>query len=122
MVAAIDQTVAQLRTRTGAPVDLREAMQRMALEIAGRTMFSLGMDRYGATLRDFVMEYSETLGTPAFSRFGAAAGMADPEGFCPRALSPALDTVRRHVDGGAPRRRQARRRQATTGRAATRSV
>src|SRR4029077_18146781 len=47
-----------------AAVDLREAMQRMTLEIAGRTMFSFGMDRHGATLRDFVMEYGDTLARP----------------------------------------------------------
>jgi len=28
---------------SNAPVDLRQAMQRMTLEIAGRTMFSVGM-------------------------------------------------------------------------------
>jgi unspecific monooxygenase len=45
-------------------VNLREAMQRMTLEIAGRTMFSFGMDRHGAALRDFVMEYGERLARP----------------------------------------------------------
>src|SRR6476469_6923270 len=52
MVAVTEQTVAKLRAASHAPVDLREAMQRMALEIAGRTMFSFGMDRHGAALRD----------------------------------------------------------------------
>ena len=44
MVAATDETIAKLQARSNAPVDLREAMQRMTLEIAGRTMFSFGMD------------------------------------------------------------------------------
>jgi cytochrome P450 len=39
-------------------------MQRMTLEIAGRTMFSFGMDRHGPTLRNFVMEYGARLGRP----------------------------------------------------------
>ncbi|WP_213289803.1 cytochrome P450 [Bradyrhizobium sp. sGM-13] len=65
MLAATDQTVAKLRASNG-HVDLREAMQRMALEIAGRTMFSFGMDRHGAALRDFVMEYGERLARPHF--------------------------------------------------------
>jgi unspecific monooxygenase len=43
---------------------LREAMQRMTLEIAGRTMFSFGMERHGAALRDFVMEYGVRLARP----------------------------------------------------------
>src|SRR3954447_8683605 len=66
MVAATDQTIAKLRAASNAPVDLREAMQRMALEIAGRTMFSFGMDRHGAALRDFVVDYGERLGRPHF--------------------------------------------------------
>jgi cytochrome P450 len=38
----------------------------MTLEIAGRTMFSFGMQRHGAALRDFVMEYSARLARPHF--------------------------------------------------------
>ncbi len=64
MLAATDQTIEKLRAAGDAPVDLREAMQRMTLEIAGRTMFSFGMDRHGAALRDFVMEYGERLARP----------------------------------------------------------
>jgi len=66
MIAATDETVASLREKGGGPVDLREIMQRMTLEIAGRTMFSFGMDRHGATLRDFVMEYGDRLARPQF--------------------------------------------------------
>jgi unspecific monooxygenase len=66
MLAATDETVAKLRAASNAPVDLREAMQRMTLEIAGRTMFSFGMERHGAALRDFVMEYGEHLARPHF--------------------------------------------------------
>ena len=64
MVVVTDDTIAALRNKTDAPVDLREFMQHMTLEIAGRTMFSFGMERHGATLRDFVMEYGSTLARP----------------------------------------------------------
>jgi cytochrome P450 len=64
MVAVTDETIAKLQGSVGQPVDLRETMQRMTLEIAGRTMFSFGMDRHGAALRDFVMEYGEKLARP----------------------------------------------------------
>src|SRR5205085_3378702 len=64
MIAAIDETIAKLGFAGGGPVDLREAMQRMTLEIAGRTMFSFGMERHGAALRDFVMEYGARLARP----------------------------------------------------------
>jgi len=66
MVAATDETIAKLRAAGNAPVDLREAMQRMTLEIAGRTMFSFGMERHGAALRDFVVEYGTRLARPHF--------------------------------------------------------
>ena len=66
MLAATDETIAKLKAASNAPVDLREAMQRMTLEIAGRTMFSFGMARHGAALRDFVMEYGERLARPHF--------------------------------------------------------
>jgi len=66
MLAATDDTIDKLKAASNAPVDLREAMQRMTLEIAGRTMFSFGMDRHGAALRDFVMEYGERLARPHF--------------------------------------------------------
>jgi cytochrome P450 len=66
MVGAIDETVAKLKAASNAPVDLREVMQRMTLEIAGRTMFSFGMDKHGAALRDYVMEYGERLARPHF--------------------------------------------------------
>jgi cytochrome P450 len=64
MIGAIDETIATLKQQTRRPIDLREAMQYMTLEIAGRTMFSFGMDRHGATLRDFVMEYGDRLARP----------------------------------------------------------
>jgi unspecific monooxygenase len=64
MIAVTDETIAKLDAVSGESVDLREAMQRMTLEIAGRTMFSVGMDRHGPALRNFVVEYSERLARP----------------------------------------------------------
>jgi cytochrome P450 len=66
MIAATDEAIAKLDTVSDAPVDLREAMQRMTLEIAGRTMFSFGMERHGAELRAFVNEYGTRLASPHF--------------------------------------------------------
>jgi unspecific monooxygenase len=68
MIEVTDETIAELKAKSrangNAPVDLREAMQRMTLEIAGRTMFSFGMERHGLTLRNFVMEYGDRLARP----------------------------------------------------------
>jgi len=66
MVAVTDETIAKLAAKCGEPVDLRETMQRMTLEIAGRTMFSFGMERHGPTLRTFMMEYGARLARPHF--------------------------------------------------------
>ncbi|MDU1690264.1 MAG: cytochrome P450 [Bradyrhizobium sp.] len=64
MIAVTDDTVTRLKQQCDAPVDLREIMQRMTLDIAGRTMFSFEMGRHGATLRDFVFEYGARLASP----------------------------------------------------------
>jgi unspecific monooxygenase len=66
MIAATDETIAELATASRGPVDLRAAMQRMTLEIAGRTMFSFEMGDHGPALRDFVVEYGTTLARPHF--------------------------------------------------------
>ena len=81
MIAATDETVAKLQAGRGAPVDLREAMQRMTLEIAGRTMFSFGMERHGAALRDFVMEYGDRLARPHFLDLLLPLGWPSPQDF-----------------------------------------
>ena len=81
MLAATDDTIAKLRAASNAPVDLREAMQRMTLEIAGRTMFSFGMDRHGAALRDFVTEYGERLARPHFLDMVLPLGWPSPKDF-----------------------------------------
>jgi cytochrome P450 len=64
MRAVIGETVAELTGLQNQPVDLREAMQRMTLEIAGRTMFSFGMAEHGSTLRNFVIDYGTRLARP----------------------------------------------------------
>ena len=81
MIAATDETIAKLGAACGEPVDLRGAMQRMTLEIAGRTMFSFGMDRQGPALRDFVMEYGERLARPHFLDILLPLGWPSPQDF-----------------------------------------
>ena len=46
------------------PVDLFTAFYRLALEVAGRAMFSVGMDEHGPELRRFIAEYAERMGRP----------------------------------------------------------
>jgi unspecific monooxygenase len=81
MIAATDETIAKLQVACGGPVDLREAMQRMTLEIAGRTMFSFEMGRHGPALRDFVMEYGARLARPHFLDLLLPLGWPSPQDF-----------------------------------------
>ncbi|MGP8123028.1 MAG: cytochrome P450 [Xanthobacteraceae bacterium] len=64
MRAVIGETLTELKGLQDGPVDLREIMQRMTLEIAGRTMFSFGMAEHGPALRNFVIEYAARLARP----------------------------------------------------------
>src|SRR5947208_12096565 len=81
MIAVTDETIANLKGGYGRPLDLREIMQRMTLEIAGRTMFSFGMDRHGAALRNFVMEYGERLARPHFLDLALPLSWPSPQDF-----------------------------------------
>src|SRR6195256_1580563 len=81
MIAATDETIVKLGAASGEPVDLRQAMQRMTLEIAGHTMFSFGMDRHGPALRDFVMEYGERLARPHLLDILLPLGWPSPQDF-----------------------------------------
>jgi cytochrome P450 len=65
IVASADRAVADLSTRTGQSIDLLNAMQHLALDIAGRSMFSLEMDHFGATMRAFMNEFGERYSRPS---------------------------------------------------------
>ena len=45
-------------------VDLLAAMQLLALEVAGRSMFSVEMSRYGAAMRRMITDFGDRLGRP----------------------------------------------------------
>ncbi len=78
MLAATNEAIAKLREACGAPVDLREAMQRLALDIAGRTMFSFEIARHGPALRAFVNDYGARLAQPRFLDFLLPLGWPSP--------------------------------------------
>lgn len=79
MLAATDDAIDALRAQTGVPVDLREAMQRLALDIAGRTMFSFEIDKHGGALRGFVNEYGDRLAQPRFFDLLLQPGWPSPQ-------------------------------------------
>ena len=64
VAAVAAEGVRALARPRGEPVDLFAAMQRLALEIAGRSMFSLEMATHGPALRAMLTRYTERLGRP----------------------------------------------------------
>ena len=69
--AALDAACAE-------PVDLLAAMQFLALEIAGISMFSLEMERYGAELRGLIKHYATHLGRPSLLDFILPPSLPSP--------------------------------------------
>ena len=78
MVAAAEQRIAELDGTTGEPLDLYAIIQRLTLEIAGRTMFSLEMRDQGAALRDYMWRYSRSLARPNLLDFVLPLGVPTP--------------------------------------------
>src|SRR3954447_21181186 len=64
IAAATGQAIARLDAQGDQPVNLLAAMQRLALDIAGRSMFSMDMDQHGAALRDMLTEFGESHARP----------------------------------------------------------
>jgi len=63
VVTAIDDAIVELTDADG-PLDLLAAMQNLALEIAGRSMFSLETRAFGAEMRGLLMRYAEKMARP----------------------------------------------------------
>jgi cytochrome P450 len=64
IVSATDQALVRLAAQVGQPIDLLATMQTLALDIAGRSMFSLEMDQYGAAMRRMLTEFGEKYAQP----------------------------------------------------------
>lgn len=65
ILTATDEAIRRLDTAAAqGDVNLFGALQHLALEIAGRTMFSVGMARHGGKLRALVEDYQQRLGRP----------------------------------------------------------
>ena len=64
-VATVTQTaLARLDAQANQPIDLLATMQTLALDIAGRSMFSLEMDQYGPPLRRLLTEFGASHAQP----------------------------------------------------------
>ena len=63
VITATEEAVAELARQAG-PVDMLTTMQNLALEIAGRSMFSLETKQFGGRMRAMLAEYAEKLARP----------------------------------------------------------
>ncbi len=64
VVLAAEDAATLLAAEDGGPVDLLAAMQFLALEIAGRSMFSMEMRQQGPALRSMIADFGMRLGRP----------------------------------------------------------
>jgi len=59
VAASLAETIEQLRRDAAAPVNMRSVLQNLALNIAGRSMFSLEMHDYGDAITTAMTRYNE---------------------------------------------------------------
>ncbi|MFZ1427029.1 MAG: cytochrome P450 [Geminicoccaceae bacterium] len=73
-----EETVAELAARPTNAVDLLRVVQRLALEVAGRSFFSQGMREHGAAVRAAFERYGAKLARPTFLDFLLPAQAPSP--------------------------------------------
>ena len=78
MARAAATAVTDLKASCAALVDLLAKMQFLALEIAGTSMFSLEMERYGAELRDLISCFTTNFGRPRLLDFVLPIAVPSP--------------------------------------------
>jgi cytochrome P450 len=64
IVTCTREAVAVLASQIDQPVDLLAAMQNLALDVAGRSMFSLETRQFGAAMRRMLKEFSQSYAKP----------------------------------------------------------
>jgi len=64
IVSCADDAIAALAAQANRPVDLLAAMQTLALDIAGRSMFSLETRQFGAPMRRMLTEFGVNYARP----------------------------------------------------------
>jgi cytochrome P450 len=98
VATAAAETVAKLDELVGRPVDLLAAMQFLALEIAGRSMFSLEMARHGPEMRALIKRYAARLGRPTMLDMLLPPAFPSPRDFARwRFRRRWLDLIRRLI-------------------------
>ncbi|MCF4124860.1 cytochrome P450 [Methylobacterium sp. SyP6R] len=107
---AAEESCRRLEAGLGAPADLRSEMQRVALDIATTSMFSLETGALGTEIRRLVSGYLDRLGRPTIADFLLPPGWPTPS-------SPRRALFRRRWLGTVRAVLAARRAQGATGEA-----
>lgn len=81
------EAIARLEAQASEPVDLLSAMQLLALEVAGRSMFSLEMGEHGAALRALIARFAARLGRPYLLDMVLPPSFPAPRDFARRRFS-----------------------------------
>ncbi len=77
VAAVAGDTITRLDGQAGRPVALLPEMQRTALEIAGRSMFSLEMAQHGGAIRTLLVQFGTSLAQPSLLEL-AFPGLPSP--------------------------------------------
>ncbi len=93
--AVAEETVASLRPRSHAPLNMLQEIQFAALEVAGRSMFSLEMGAFGPEMREMLGDYGHAAIAIALNRYAAAGLDPGSARLRPLAISASLDGVDR---------------------------
>jgi cytochrome P450 len=99
MLAPIREAVGELKSSEADQLDLFAFVHRLALEIAGRTMFSLDMRERGPALWALVARYGERLGRPDLLDLLTAGVDAEPSGSQARSVPATVGRVHRADHG-----------------------
>jgi cytochrome P450 len=81
IVASTDRAIAALNTQIAEPINLLATMQNLALDIAGRSMFSLEMDRSGPIMRALLTEFGERYSRPSMLDMLLPPSIPSPKDF-----------------------------------------
>jgi len=84
IAAVAAEGVQTLRAEAGRPLPLIFAMQQLALQIAGRSMFSLEMQQFGQEMRDLLNEFGMNLAGPRLLDMVLPVWLPSPRDFARR--------------------------------------
>ena len=81
VVLGVERFAADLAGRAGEPVDLVPLLRRLALDIIGRALFSLEMERWDDQLYALISAYTARLGRPSVGDFLVPGALPSPSDF-----------------------------------------